>query len=636
MCWTLATDLIQQLNAGPGHGVMLAAMSPPDTPPSQTRIAHHEATAPLRGPARGPWNHPAHTLLGLALLAAVLGMVLATYWPALSAGARYMDDKFYIGNPIIQHPTWATVRRIFGEVLSPSLVNGYYQPLSLLSVMVDFFDPRAASSLMPFHRTTLLLHLLNVALVVILLWSLFDHWITANLLGLVYGLHPLNGDAILWVAERKTVLSTFFALLSLLLYLAYARHSERTGRGDWKRYGGSLLLYVCALLSKPTALPVVGLLLVLDYWPLGRLNKRTLLEKLPFVMVCGAAAVVAVISQAHAGQEGAVQFMKPYHLPWVVAYGVGLYLVKAVWPAAMVSDYLNPQPFGLANTEVLGSVIVAVGAVAAIALSLRRTRAWLAGGLWFLCTMVPTLGIIRYTSSIASNRAMYLPMVGLLLPLQWELGRLWSRGLGAVKAPVVRAIVVGVVAILATGSAWATRKYESHWRDSISYLQYSLALQPTDWRLHTRLGNEWILLRDYPSAIAEFRRALTYNSKWAENYLNLGRALHTVGDDGEAKEAFTAALRLTPNDWRAHILMGNTLERQMDLQGALDEFQTAARLAPAMAVAHFNAGRLLARLGRFEESAESYRTTLALEPRFAEARRALEDMASKGHAGATP
>jgi len=615
---------------------MLAAMSPPDTPPSQPRLDHQKATAPLRAPARGPWDHPVHCLVGLALLAIVLGMVLAAYWPALSAGARYMDDKFYIGNPIIQHPTWDAVRRIFGEVLSPSLVNGYYQPFSLLSLMVDFLDPRAATSLMPFHRTTLILHLLNVVLVVLLLWSLFDHWITANLLGLVYGLHPLNADAILWVAERKTVLSTFFALLSLLLYLAYARHAERTGRGDWKRLGGSLLLYVCALLSKPTALPVVGLLLVLDYWPLKRLNRHTMLEKLPFVLVCGAAAVVAVISQAHAGQEGAVQFMKPYHLPWVVAYGVGLYLVKAVWPTAMVSDYLNPQPFGLTNTEVLGSVIVAVGAVAAIVLSLRRTRAWLVGGLWFLVTIVPTLGIIRYTSSIASNRAMYLPLVGLLLPLQWELGRLWSRGVGVVKAPAVRAIVVAVVAVLATGSAWATRRYESHWRDSITYLQYSLALQPTDWRLHTRLGNEWILLRDYPSAIAEFRKALVYDPKWAENHLNLGRALFTLGDDGEAKQAFAAALRLTPNDWRAHMLMANTLERQADAQGALDEFQTAARLAPAMAVAHFNVGRLSSRLGRLDEAAESYRKTLALEPRFVEARRALEYMAPKQEAGARP
>jgi tetratricopeptide (TPR) repeat protein len=547
-----------------------------------------------------------------------------------------MDDKFYIDSPIIQQPSWPSVRRIFGEVLSPSLVNGYYQPFSLSSMMLDFLDPRAANSLMPFHRTTLLLHLMNVVLIVMLLNALVGNWITANLLGLLYGLHPLNADALLWVAERKTVLSTFFALLSLLLYVAYARRTERTGRGDWKRYGGSLLLYACALLSKPTALPVVALLPVLDYWPLKRFNRHTLLEKLPFLIVCGVAAVVAVISQSRAGQAGTVEFMKPYALPLVAAYSAGLYLVKTVYPTGLVSDYPCPQPWGLTNIEVLGNVMIAAGAVAAIVLSLRRTRAWLTGGLWFLLAMAPTLGIIRFTSSVATNRAMYLPMVGLLLPLQWELGRLWNRGVGVVKASGARAIIVAATAILATGSAWATRKYESHWSDTLTFLQYALTQQPTDWKLHTRLGNEWIQRGDYQTAVAEFGKAVNLNPRWTENRLNLGRALLTMGEYVEAKQALMVALQQTPNDWRTHMLMGTTLERLKDFPSALDEFQTAARLAPTAAAPHFNVGRLLARQGRWDEAAHEYRETLHLEPRFVEARRALEAIAPTHDDGTRP
>ena len=163
-------------------------------------------------------------------------------------------------------------------------------------MLLAFLDPAAQHSLLPFRRTALLLHLCNVALVVGLLRSLFDNRLVAGLLGLLYGVHPLNADAVPWIAGRKTVLTATFALGSLLLYVAYVRHAERANHRDWKRYGASLLMYVCALLSKPTALPVVGLLLVLDYWPLRRLSRRALLEKVPFVLVAGLSAVVTVVS----------------------------------------------------------------------------------------------------------------------------------------------------------------------------------------------------------------------------------------------------------------------------------------------------------------------------------------------------
>ena len=567
--------------------------------------------------------------LAVATLIAVLAIVLATYWPALSAAALYMDDKFYLGSPVIRNPSWASLGTIFGEVWSPSLVNGYYQPLSLVSMMLDFVDPTAANSLLPFHRTTLLLHMLNVALVVVLLYRLFDHWFTAALLGLLYGLHPLNADAVLWIAERKTVLCTSFALSSLILYVSYARHADHGGRRDWKRYGAALLMYACALLSKPTALTLVALLPVLDYWPLKRLNRSTLLEKVPFLLVCAVSAAVTVISQAHSGEDGRVQMMRPAYLPLVVAYEIALYLGKVIYPAGLVSDYPGPQPFELANFQVLGSALVTAGILAAIALSLRRTRAWAVGGLFFLVAILPTLGIIRFTSSIAANRSMYLPMVGMLLPLHWELNRLWGSGIGSLKKFGVRAIVAGLAATLAMGSVFATRRYESHWHDTLTLLRYYLTQQPNDVKLHTRLGNEWIQRGDYPSAIAEFREALRFNSGWAENWLNLGRASFTIGDYAEAKQAFATALQHTPNDWRAHMLMGTTLTRQKDLEGALVEFRTAARLAPTMAVAHYNVADTLAQQGKSQEAADEYQQTLRLDPRFAGARRALDAMADK-------
>jgi protein O-mannosyl-transferase len=575
------------------------------------------------------WDGP---VLSAALVAAVLVGVLATYWPALSAGALYMDDKFYLG-PITQHPSWASVKTIFTEVFSPSMVNGYYQPLSLLSMMLDFLDPAATNSLLPFHRTTLLLHVLNVALVVGLLYVLFGKWLTACLLGLLYGLHPLNADAVLWIAERKTVLSTTFALSSLLLYATYARQASREGRGDWKRYGAALFMYVCAVLSKPTALPVALLLPVLDYWPLGYRGRKAWLDKVPFLAVGVLCAVVTVVSQAQAGDAGHTHFMKPHYLPLVMGYSVGFYLLKLVYPAGLVSDYSAPHPFGLTNAEVLGCTIIALGFVAAIVLSAQRTRAWLAGGLFFGIAILPTLGIVRFTSSMTSNRSMYLPMVGLLLPLAWQMNRWWDldRGASALKTTGRRTIVAGVGIALAVASALATRGYQSHWRDSVALLQHYIGERPGEWKFHTRLGNEWIQRRLYPLAILEFKEASRLNPAWTENHLNLGRALFTVGDYGEAHRSFATALQQTPNDWRAHMLMGTTLVRQQDQDGAIREFYAAAGLAPKAAQPHFNLAEVLAQQGRTAEAAEEYRQTLHFEPRFAEARTALDRILAENH-----
>jgi Flp pilus assembly protein TadD len=587
-------------NADPSAAGPASRVSPPGTP--------------LRGiqAARERLRH--FPIIPPVVLLVVLAGVLATYWPALSAGATYMDDNFYVGPPLIRHPSWASVGTIFGRVLTPSVVNGYYQPLSLLSVMLDFLDPAAQYSLLPFHRTTLVLHLLNVTLVVVLLRVLFANWVVAGLLGWLYGVHPLNADAVLWIAERKTVLSTVLALGSLLAYVAYARHAERVHHGDWKRFGASLLLYVGALLAKPTALPLVALLPVLDYWPLRRLDRRTLLEKVPFLLVAGLSAVVAIISQARAGQGGGTQLMNPLYWPLVGSYCVGFYLRKTLWPAGLVSDYPPPQPFGLTNGEVLATVGGVLLVVAVLLLSARRTRAWLAGGLFFSIALLPTLGLIRFTSSLAANRSMYLPMVGLLLPLAWGLGRLWTTGFGVLQAASVRVLLVCVGATLALGTASATRRYETYWRDSLTLLHYYLTQTPNEWKLHTRLGNEWIQRGEHQLAIVEFREAARLNPRWGENHLNLGRALFTVGRIPEAKRAFAQALQETPNDWRAHMLMGTTLTQEKDLAGALEEFRTAAQLAPRQAAPHYDIARTLARQGKMDEAADEYRHTLRLAP----------------------
>ena len=326
---------------------------------------------------------------------------------------------------------------------------------------------------------------------------------------------------------------------------------------------------------------------------------------------------------------GKVQTTRPLYVPLVTAYSVGLYLSKVVWPSGLVADYPFPQPLSLVNPAVLLYVAGAVLVLAAVIASARRTRAFVAGGLFVLVALSPTLGIVRYTSSIAANRSMYLAIVGLLLPAAWGMDCLWRSRTSRLKSVYVRAGAMAVVAVFAVSAAAATRKYESHWQNTMGLLRYYVSQTPNEWKLHTRIANEWIVRGDYPAAISEFQEAVRLSPDWTENYLNLGRAFLTVGDHASAKGALEQALERTPNDWQAHMLMGMAVERGGELDRAVHEYGTAAQLAPTKATPHYYIANIQVQQGLLDQATAEYEECLRLEPQFWKARRALTELASK-------
>jgi len=166
-------------------------------------------------------SKPQPALLAGLTLGVVL-IVLAIHWPVLKAQALSFDDaQFLTENPLVQNPSWTSVRRFMGEVFEPSTVGGYYMPLSMISLMLDTAAGGSPNNLMPFHRTSLLLHGVNTALIILLIYQLFGRaWIAAAV-GLLFGAHPMTVEPIAWVGERKTLLAAFFAFLSLMAYVRY-------------------------------------------------------------------------------------------------------------------------------------------------------------------------------------------------------------------------------------------------------------------------------------------------------------------------------------------------------------------------------------------------------------------------------
>lgn len=585
---------------------------------------HEEPEQPGGIAGCGQQHKPTSTALLAILVLAVAGIVLVTHWPALSAQALSFDDNQYLTeNQLVQDPSWSSAIQFLSEVLKPSTVKGYYQPLTMISLMADYAIAGRVDNLQPFHRTSLCLHVMNTALVVVLLYMLFGQVWVAAIVGLLFGIHPLTVETIPWICERKTLLATFFTFWSLVLYIFYTRKGNRAA------YTACLLMYVMALMSKPTSTPLPLLLLLLDYWPLRRLNWRTLAEKLSFFVIGGIAAVITFISQTRAAWTALPTQYPRTAIPLIVCHNIRFYLHKIVWPVNLSPHYSFPEPLALSHPEVLAGVVSTCILIAVLLLSLRHTRSLLVGFLFFLLAILPTMQIIGFSNSIASNRYVYLPSLGLLLPLTWFLSQFWSA-LSRMSRQAVRQVgTVIVVIVLAGGEAAAARSYLSHWKDTESLFRYMVALAPDAPRLHMGLGKGLIEKGKIDEAIEVHRKELRINPDYYKAINNLAVLLARKGQTTEAIKYFSRAVQLKPDDFKSHYNLGAMLSKQGNFDRAIGHFRQAVRIQPHNANAHYNLGALLSYRGRIDEAIEEFRAALEINPAFVQARTALNAALAK-------
>lgn len=486
--------------------------------------------------------------LPAGLLVVVCAAVVVTHWPALSAKTIFIDDGEYLTkNLLVQNPSWASARRFLSEVLEPSTVSGYYQPLTMISLMADYALGGRVDNLRPFHRTSLALHTANTALVIVLLYLLFGRvWIAAGV-GLLFGLHPMTVETIPWVGERKTLLSAFFALWCLILYIRLAR------KGGWKLYIGCMVMYVLSLMSKPTSTPLPVLMLLMDFWPLKRLRWRTVLEKLPFFVVGGISAVITYISQSRTAAVITPAEHGLQHILLVICHNIIFYLYKIVWPVNLSSHYAYPQPLGLSNSMVLAGVIGTCVLIPLLVISLRWTRVILTGWLFFFVAIFPTMGVVGFTIAIAYDKFAYLPSVGLMMILVSLISWFCGTHIPASKReqggkPVVRCIAVAIlVLVLAGAEAVATRRYLVHWRDTITLTKYMLTLTPDAAPVHYGFACALQKQGEFNEAIGHYQKALQGNPSNVEAHNNLGVILLAQGKLDKAAGHFYQAIQFKPD-----------------------------------------------------------------------------------------
>lgn len=550
------------------------------------------------------------------LLIAVL-LVLATaavYGQTLGFDFVNFDDPEYITeNPMVKRGL--TVEGLRWAFTTRTAQN--WHPLTWLSLMADA-SLHGADSARGFHLTNLLLHALNAVGLFLLLRALTGAtWRSAAVAGF-FALHPLHVESVAWITERKDVLSQLLALLASFAYLRWARRGRRLD------YVLALMLLALGLTAKQMLVTLPLLWLLLEYWPLERLQRaalrpRILLAALPGLLLAAGAVGLTLAAQT---RRAALMPLDERLTNALVAHA--RYLGKALWPVGLSVHYPHPSMPGgeaLASWQVFGALLLLL-VISAAVWRWRRQRWLTVGWLWYLCAMVPVIGFVQVGEQAMADRYAYLPFLGLYLMAVWGLGVL-AEAVAARGIASARRLAAGLTCLALAACLLGAQARARVWRDSVTLWESALSAPPVHPKALYNLGLAHSRAGRFDEAVRRFREALAVHPDYLKAWNNLGMAEEGRGDADAARAAYEEALRRDPRQMKALVNLSGLLAREGDLEGAITARRRAVALAPEDPAGHNNLGALLAQAGRLEAAVLEFRTVLRLKPGDADARRNL-------------
>ena len=637
-------------------------------------------------------------------------VTIALYWPATSHDFVNYDDDMYVkdNTHVTSGLTLGNARWAFRTDYA-----GNWHPVTWLSHMLDcqMFGLNSWGH----HLTSVLLHALNAALVFMWLRLMTGATWRSLLVAALFALHPLRVESVAWVSERKDVLSGCFGLLALIAYARYAQggvqksetrnpkpegnpkpeiRSSKEGRttnvesmarssvpgsmldvGCWMFgvrvpssifYLLSLSFFALGLMSKPMLVTWPLVMLLLDYWPLGRMqngaastthhvsrftfhiSRTTLLpllfEKIPFFALVLLGSIATFVAQKHGGAVETVENLPLGARTANALISYGRYLGKLFWPADLAVFYPRPGHWPLGMVLLAGGLVLGLSG---LVWGLRRRHPYgLVGWLWFLGTLIPVIGLVQVGGQAMADRYTYLPSLGVLILSVWgacELTRGW-------RYRVMPLCVVGGGASLLCLAL--TRQQLGHWQDNetlfrqalvvtennqiahkslgdaldkkgqadeaIGHFQEAIRLKPGYADVHNNLGNTLLKKGQADEAIAHFQEAIRLKPGYANAYNNFGNALLRKGQPGEAIRQYQEAIRLEPVDANTHYNLGNAFLKNGQPDEAIRQYQEAIRLKRDSPAAYYNLGIVFGMKGQPDEAIRQFQEAIRLKPDYAE------------------
>jgi len=567
-------------------------------------------------------------LIGLSLIAATLAVFLQIgNHPFLN-----LDDNAYITeNGHVQSGlTFAGVAWAF-----TTMHAGHWIPLTWLSHMLDCqlygLNPRGH------HLTSLVFHIASALLLFLVFERITGALWRSAFVAALFALHPLHVESVAWVAERKDVLSTFFWMLTMWAYVRYVE------RPRFNRYLLALLFFASGLLSKPMLVTLPFVLLLLDYWPLGRFQfgglsadvkphasrpwntddqksnaLRLIREKAPFFVLCAISCILTIIA---AQKTGAVVPLEGFTLGSRMA-NVPLsylrYIEKMVWPRHLAVLY--PYQEMVPTWEILVSGLL-LACVSLLVIRAARKLPYVGvGWFWYLGTLIPVIGIVQAGPQALADRFTYVPMIGLFVMIAWGIPDILVRWR---FRRVILSLSTGLLLLVLM---IVTNFQLRYWQNDIALFEHTLAVTSNNFTIHNNLGAVLARQGKTQEAVAHYVEALRIRPYLAEAHNNLGIALAGQGKTQEAFAHFAEALRIKPDYARAHYNLGGFLANHGKTQEAIAQFAEALRIRPDYAEAHNSLGVIRANQGKIQEAVAHFAEALRIEPDYAEAHNRLGEL----------
>jgi len=586
------------------------------------------------------------TLRDLGIVGFLVLACAAAYWPVGRYEFVNFDDDVYVSD------NWQVQQGLTAEGARWAFTTFHeanWHPLTWLSHMLDcqLFGLWAGGH----HLVNVALHAANSVLIFLVLRRMTARQWPSAFVAALFALHPLHVESVAWVAERKDVLSTFFGLLALL---AYAWYAERPS--VW-RYAAVFIFLALGLMAKPMLVTLPFVMLLLDWWPLGRLTGnageecgvrnagltakarrfgfslrtphsalRVGLEKLPLLVLAASSSVVTYVAQSHGGAMAGVEAC-PLPLRFanaLVAYVA--YLGKTFWPSGLSAFYPYVSERPLWQPVAAGAFLVAVTALALLAARRRtaplpdgrgsdtaRRRPYLAvGWFWYLGTLVPVIGLVQVGEQSMADRYTYVPLVGVFIMAAWgaaDLARGWRHGRKAAALASVAAVAVCLT---------LTWRQVGYWADSEVLFRHMLRVTPENALAANNLGVALGDCGQLEDSASWLREALRMRPHYPDAHDNLGAVLARMDRLDEALGHMREAVRLRPDRPRALSNLGGGLYRLGRNQEAVEVLRRALRLNPWQPAAHTNLAAALIVLGMPQEAVEHCREAVRLKPEWAD------------------
>ncbi|MEJ2730323.1 MAG: tetratricopeptide repeat protein [Deltaproteobacteria bacterium] len=569
--------------------------------------------------------------LDVVMCAVFVAATLFVYWKIWTHDfIGYDDDKYVAQNRYVSQGL--SRESVIWAFRSTHASN--WHPLTWLSHMLDveLYGMKPGAH----HMTSLLFHILNSLLLFIVLRKMTGHVWQSGVVALLFAIHPLHVESVAWVAERKDVLSTFFWMLTLWSYTRYTRLPGMI------RYLPVVGFFALGLMAKPMVVTLPFVMLLLDFWPLNRIQSRQLenhngkpvaglsvlqlvYEKIPLFVLAGISCVITLIAQKKGEALGLLDAYPLVMRLANAAISYVKYLQKLFWPHDLAILY--PYPATLKVWEISGACAL-LGAITFLSIWHRKRFPWLfVGWFWYAGTLLPVIGLVQVGVQAMADRYTYIPLIGVFVILSWgtiELFNSWRYRKMALIA------IAAVVFSLQISSA---RAQVSFWKNSIRLFEHTLRVTAGNYVIHNNLGFELASQGQKDRALKHYSEALRINPGFELAHINYGSTLFAQGKIEESFAYNQALLKIRPEFAGVHYNFGILLLKTGRIDEAIVHFHEALRLKPDYAAAYNGLGAAMVAKGKIEEAIAHFKAALQIKPDLADAQNNLKNLSAYNRTG---